>query len=32
MGTNCAPGVADMIFFHCERDFTLSLSDDNHDK
>ena len=30
MGTNCAPLVADLLFFFCyERDFMLSLSDDN---
>ena len=29
MGTNCAPLVADLFLFRYERDFTLSLSDDN---
>ena len=29
MGTNCAPLVADLILFYYERDFMLSLSDDN---
>ena len=29
MGTNCAPLVADMFLFFYERDFMLSLSDDN---
>ena len=28
MGTNCAPLVADLFWFHCERDFMMSLSDD----
>ena len=32
MGTSCAPRAADLLFFYCERDFMLSLSDDNHDK
>ena len=27
MGTNCAPLVADLFLFCCERDFILSLSD-----
>ena len=30
MGTNCAPLVADLFLFCYERDFMLSLSDDNH--
>ena len=29
MGTNCASLVADLFLFCCERDFMLSLSDDN---
>ena len=29
MGTNCVPLVADLILFYYERDFMLSLSDDN---
>ena len=29
MGTNCAPFVADLFLFCYERDFMLSLSDDN---
>ena len=29
MGTNCAPLVADLFLFCYERDFMLSLSDDN---
>ena len=29
MGTNCAPLVADLFFFCYERDFMLSLSDNN---
>ena len=29
MGTNCAPLVADLFLFCYERDFTLSLSDNN---
>ena len=29
MGTNCAPVVADLFLFCYERDFLLSLSDDN---
>ena len=29
MGTNCAPLVADLFMFCFERDFLLSLSDDN---
>ena len=29
MGTNCAPLVADLFLFYYERDFMLSLSDDN---
>ena len=29
MGTNCAPLVADLFLFCYERDFTLSLSEDN---
>ena len=28
MGTNCAPLVADLLMFCCERDFMVSLSDD----
>ena len=28
MGTNCAPLVADLFQFCCERDFIMSLSDD----
>ena len=30
MGTNCAPLVADLFLFCYERDFMLSLSEDNH--
>ena len=29
MGTNCAPLVADLIWFCYERDFMLSLSENN---
>ena len=29
MGTNCAPLVADLFLFWYERDFMMSLSDDN---
>ena len=29
MGTNCAPLVADLFLFCYERDFVMSLSDDN---
>ena len=29
MGTNCAPLVADLFLFCYERDFLLSLSDNN---
>ena len=29
MGTNCVPLVADLFLFCCERDFMLSLSDNN---
>ena len=29
MGTNCAPLVADLFLFCCERDFMLSISCDN---
>ena len=29
MGTNCAPLVADLFLFCYERNFMLSLSDDN---
>ena len=29
MGTNCAPFVADLFLFCYDRDFMLSLSDDN---
>ena len=29
MGTSCAPLVADLFLFCCERDFMLSLSEDN---
>ena len=29
MGTNCAPLAADLFLFCYERDFMLSLSDDN---
>ena len=29
MGTNCAPHVADLFLFCYERDFMLSLSDNN---
>ena len=32
IGTNCAPLVADLFLFCCERDFTLSLSEDNQSK
>ena len=28
MCTNCAPLVADLFWFCCERDFIMSLSDD----
>ena len=28
MGTNCAPLVADLFRFCCERDLLMSLSDD----
>ena len=28
MGANCAPLVADLFLFCCERDFMLSLSED----
>ena len=28
MGTNCAPLVADLFLFCCERDFMMSLSND----
>ena len=28
MGTNCAPLVADLFLFCCERDFMMSHSDD----
>ena len=31
MGTNCAPLVADLFLFCYERDFMMSLSDDNRD-
>ena len=30
MGTNCTPLVADVFLFSYERDFLLSLSDNNH--
>ena len=30
MGTNCAPLIAALILFCNERDFILSLSDNNH--
>ena len=30
MGTNCARLVADLLLFCYERDFMLSLSEDNH--
>ena len=30
MGTNCAPLVADLIFYCYERDFMDSLNHDNH--
>ena len=30
IGTNCAPLVADLFLFCYERDFMLSLSDNNH--
>ena len=29
MGTNCAPLVADLVLFCYERDFMLSLLEDN---
>ena len=29
MGTHCAPLVAELFMFCCERDFMLSLSDNN---
>ena len=29
MGTNCAPLVAELFLFCCERDFMLALSDNN---
>ena len=29
MGTNCAPLVADLFLFYCERDFMKSLSRKN---
>ena len=29
MGTNCAPLVADLVLFCYERDFMLSLSEDD---
>ena len=29
MGTNCAPQVADLFLFCYERDFMMSLSNDN---
>ena len=29
MGTNCAPLVANLFLFCCERDFMLSVSKDN---
>ena len=29
MGTNCAPLVADLFLFYYERNFTLSVSDNN---
>ena len=29
MGTNCTPLLADLFLFCYERDFMLSLSDDN---
>ena len=29
MGTNCAPLVVDLFLFCYERDFMLTLSDDN---
>ena len=32
MGTNCAPLVPDLFLFCYERDFMLSLSDDNQSK
>ena len=31
MGTNCAPLVAVLFLFCYERDFTMSLYDDNQD-
>ena len=30
MGTSCAPLVADLFLFCYERDFMLTLSDNNH--
>ena len=30
MGTNCAPLVVDLFLFCYERDFMLSLSEDNN--
>ena len=32
MGTNCAPLVADLVLFCYERDFKLSISDNNQAK
>ena len=32
MGTNCAPLVADLFLFCYERNFMLSLSEDNQSK
>ena len=29
MGTNCAPHIADLFLFCCERDSMLSLTDNN---
>ena len=29
MGTKCVPLVADLFLFCCEKDFMLSLSDNN---
>ena len=29
MGTNCAPLLVDLVLFYYERDFKLSLSDNN---
>ena len=29
MGTNCSPLVADLCLFCCERDFMLSLAEEN---